>query len=62
MFLETKMKIDFERSAQDDFLDMRKDLENYMDKKESATKETILHEIKSLVGKIESLEDKISKL
>ena len=62
LFLETKMKIDFERSAQDDFLDMRKDLENYMDKKETTTKEAILNEIKSLVNKIESLEDKVSKL
>ena len=62
LFLETKMKIDFERSAQDDFLDMRKDLENYMDKKETTTKEAILNEIKSLISKIESLEDKVSKL
>ena len=32
-FLQNKMQADFEKSPQDDFVDLRKDLENFMTKK-----------------------------
>ena len=48
--LITKMKTDFEKSHQEDFLSVRKDLENYIDEKELKSNKLLLQKIEKLIS------------
>ena len=60
--VQTKVQADFEDSIQDDFTDMRQDLQNFIMEKHSVSKQEIKEEFSKLKARIDERETKMLEI